>query len=248
MVAATAGYEVLGADHGTALTSFQTSARLAVPLPGLGRQVRHHAAQRHPRSLRDAGRQLEDEGVDQRRRSRRDLAPFRQRPPVAALWRGGKLKHFTIAARLARYKADRFQTDTTKGLPVGGVGALGASRAPRAMSEPLAAPASIFTSRRRPGAGGQSSQGDTRGYNDLPTGLPVGKNRLEAWSDLSLAASGRFDRDQRFDIFRVIGVEQRARGEFALDQLQLVEPGELERADLFLARRLAVLFDAPRRQ
>jgi hypothetical protein len=121
VVAATAGYEVLGADHGTALTSFQTPLASLFRFQGWASKF----GTTPPNGIRDLygtlGANWKTKGLisgvglgatwhhfDGDRLSQHygdELDLLAQ----------AKLKRFTVAARLARYKADRFQTDTTKG-------------------------------------------------------------------------------------------------------------------------------------
>ena len=119
--AATAGYEVLGADRGTALTSFQTPLASLFRFQGWASKF----ATTPPNGIRDLYGTVG--------------ANWKTKGPISGVGLGAtwhhfesdrlsqhygdeldllaqaKLKRFTVAARLARYKADRFQTDTTKG-------------------------------------------------------------------------------------------------------------------------------------
>jgi hypothetical protein len=121
VLAATAGYEVLGADHGTALTSFQTPLASLFRFQGWAGKF----GTTPPNGIRDLygtlGANWKTKGLisgvglgatwhhfDSDRLSQHygdELDLLAQ----------AKLKRFTVAARLARYKADQFQTDTTKG-------------------------------------------------------------------------------------------------------------------------------------
>ena len=121
VVMATAGYEVLGADRGTALTSFQTPLASLFRFQGWASKF----ATTPPNGIRDLYGTLG--------------ANWKTKGPISGVGLGAtwhhfdsdrlsqhygdeldllaqaKLKRFIVAARLARYKADRFQTDTTKG-------------------------------------------------------------------------------------------------------------------------------------
>ncbi|WCM28343.1 alginate export family protein [Sphingomonas sp. QA11] len=121
VLAATAGYEVLGADHGTALTSFQTPLASLFRFQGWAGKF----GTTPPNGIRDLYGTLG--------------ANWKMKGPISgigfvATWHHfesdrlsqhygdeidllaqAKLHRFTVAARLARYKADWFQTDTTKG-------------------------------------------------------------------------------------------------------------------------------------
>jgi len=120
VMAATAGYEVLGADRGVALTSFQTPLASLFRFQGWASKF----ATTPPNGVRDLYGTLG--------------ATWKTKGPVGAIGLGAtwhhfesdrlsqhygdeidllaqaKLQRFVVAARLARYQADRFQTDTTK--------------------------------------------------------------------------------------------------------------------------------------
>lgn len=120
VIAATAGYEVLGADHGAALTSFQTPLASLFRFQGWAGKF----GTTPPNGIRDLYGTLG--------------ANWKTKGPISGVGLGAtwhhfdsdrlsqhygdeldllaqaRLKRFTVAARLARYKADRLQTDTTK--------------------------------------------------------------------------------------------------------------------------------------